>query len=139
MAEDGGTFDGTPVPRQLRLGVRDFTGRKAELGFMTRLLDAPRGPGGSGTVAICAISGTAGVGKTTLAIHWAHQAARHFPDGQLYVNLRGFCPSGAPLTPAEAVRGFLHALGVPPERIPAERDAQTALYRSLLAERRMLI
>jgi tetratricopeptide (TPR) repeat protein len=139
MAEDGGTFAGTPVPRQLRLGVRDFTGRKAELAFLTRLLDAPRAPGGSGTVVISAIGGTAGVGKTALAIHWAHRAARHFPDGQLYVNLRGFASSGAPAAPAEALHGFLAALGVPPERIPAEQDSQAALYRSLLAERRMLI
>jgi tetratricopeptide (TPR) repeat protein/transcriptional regulator with XRE-family HTH domain len=130
---------GTPVPRQLRLGVRDFTGRKAELGFLTRLLDPLRRPGGSGTVVISAIGGTAGVGKTALAIHWAHRAARHFPDGQLYVNLRGFASSGAPATPAEALYGFLGALGVPPERIPAEQDTQAALYRSLLAQRRMLI
>ena len=139
MAEDRRMFGGMPVPRQLRLGVRDFTGRKAELSFLTRLLDAPRGPGGSGTVVISAIGGTAGVGKTALAIHWAHQAARHFPDGQLYVNLRGFASCGTPATPAEAIHGFLDALGVPPERIPAEQDAQAALYRSLLAERRMLI
>ena len=70
---------------------------------------------------ISAIGGTAGVGKTALAVHWAHQVAGRFPDGQLYVNLRGFDPSGAPATPAEAIRGFLDALGVPPERIPPAR------------------
>ena len=59
-------------------------------------------------------------------MHWAHQVADRFPDGQLYVNLRGFDPSGAPATPAEAIRGFLDALGVPPERIPASQDAQAA-------------
>ena len=69
---------------------------------------------------ITAIGGTAGVGKTALALHWAHQVARRFPDGQLYVNLRGFDPSGAPVTPAEAIRGFLDALGVPPERDPGQ-------------------
>jgi transcriptional regulator with XRE-family HTH domain/tetratricopeptide (TPR) repeat protein len=130
---------GIPVPRQLPPGVRHFNGRRAELDFLACLLATPGAPGGGGTVVISAIGGTAGVGKTALAIHWAHQAAGHFPDGQLYVNLRGFYPAGTPLTPAEAVRGFLHALGVPPERIPAEGDAQAALYRSLLAERRMLI
>jgi tetratricopeptide (TPR) repeat protein/DNA-binding XRE family transcriptional regulator len=130
---------GTPVPRQLPAGVRLFTGRQAELDFLARLLDARGAPDGGGTVVISAIGGTAGVGKTALALHWAHPAAGRFPDGQLYVNLRGFDPSGTPATPAEAVRGFLHALGVPPERVPAGADAQAALYRSLLAERKMLI
>jgi tetratricopeptide (TPR) repeat protein/DNA-binding XRE family transcriptional regulator len=134
-----GAGPGAPVPRQLRLGVRDFTGRAAELSFLTGLLNPPRGPGGRGTGVVAAIGGMAGVGKTALAIHWAHLAARHFPDGQLYVNLRGFASSGAPATPAEALHGFLDALGVPPERIPAGQDTQAALYRSLLAERRMLI
>ena len=85
------------------------------------------------------LSGTAGVGKTALAVHWAHRVADRFPDGQLYVNLRGFDPTGAVVTPAEAVRGFLDALGVPPERIPADLPAQVGLYRSLLAGRRMLV
>jgi tetratricopeptide (TPR) repeat protein/DNA-binding XRE family transcriptional regulator len=133
-----GPGSGVPVPRQLPLAVRGFTGRKAELDFLARLTDGP-GPGCANTVVISAIGGTAGVGKTTLALHWAHQVAGLFPDGQLYVNLRGFDPSGIPATPAEAVRGFLNALGVPPERIPAGHDAQEGLYRSLLAERAMLI
>ena len=76
---------------------------------------------------ISAIGGMAGVGKTALALYWAHQVADRFPDGQLYVNLRGFDPSGAPVTAAEAIRGFLDALGVAPERIPASPDAQAAL------------
>jgi tetratricopeptide (TPR) repeat protein len=79
------------------------------------------------------------VGKTALALHWAHQVAARFADGQLHVNLRGFDPSGTPATTAEAIRGFLDALGVPPGRIPADPQAQTGLYRSLLAERKMLI
>jgi tetratricopeptide (TPR) repeat protein len=133
-----GAGPGGPVPRQLPPGVGRFTGRKAELDFLNRLLGRSGEPGG-GAVVISAIGGTAGVGKTALAIHWAHQVARLFPDGQLYANLRGFDPSGAPATPAEAVRGFLDALGVPPERIPAEPAAQAGLYRSLLAGRQVLV
>ncbi|GAB3947061.1 hypothetical protein GCM10027614_41640 [Micromonospora vulcania] len=88
---------------------------------------------------IAAVSGTPGVGKTTLAVHWAHRVADHFPDGQLYVNLRGFDAGGAVLDPADAIRGFLAALGVPVERIPAGLSAQAGLYRSLLAGRRVLV
>jgi tetratricopeptide (TPR) repeat protein len=88
---------------------------------------------------ICVIAGTAGVGKTALALHWARQVASRFGDGQLYVNLRGFEPSDQPMPPAEAIRGFLDALKVPAERIPANVDAQAGLYRSLLAGRRILI
>src|SRR5438093_13674261 len=92
-----------------------------------------------GTVVISAIDGTAGIGKTALAVHWAHQVAHRFPDGQLYVHLRGFDPTGSAMTPAEAVRNFLDAFEVPPERIPVSLEAQAALYRSLLAGRRVLV
>ena len=126
------------VPRQLHATFADFTGRAAELAALTRIVDEA-GAGPPGTVVISAIGGTAGVGKTALAVHWAHQAAHRFADGQLYVDLRGFDPSGTPATPAEAVRGFLDALGVAPERIPVPPDAQAALYRSLVADKRMLI
>jgi DNA-binding SARP family transcriptional activator/tetratricopeptide (TPR) repeat protein len=126
------------VPRELPAGVRHFTGRTEELRMLTRILDQAS-TGAPGTVVISAIGGTAGVGKTALALHWAHQVAHRFSDGQLHVNLRGFAPSGAPVTPAEAVRGFLDALGVPPERIPAQPEAQAGLYRSLVADKRMLI
>ena len=87
---------------------------------------------------ISAIGGTAGVGKTALAVNWARRAAPSFPDGQLYLNLRGFGPS-PPMSPAEAISGFLTALGVPPERWPPGFDAQAGLYRSLAAGRRLLI
>src|SRR5262249_28803857 len=92
-----------------------------------------------GTVVISAIGGTAGVGKTALAVYWAHLVADQFPDGQLYVNLRGFDPSGSVMDPAEAVRRFLDALQVPPARIPVGLDAQATLYRSQLADKRMLV
>jgi len=88
---------------------------------------------------ISAIGGTAGVGKTALALHWAHQVAHRFADGQLHVDLRGFDPSGIPATPAEAIRGFLGPLGVSSDAMPAAPDAQATLYRGLLAARKMLI
>jgi DNA-binding SARP family transcriptional activator len=126
------------VPRQLPAAVPDFTGRRSQLAALTRMLDES-GADSPGTVMITAIGGTAGVGKTALALHWAHQVAGRFRDGQLYVNMRGFDPSGVPLAPAQAVHGFLDALGVPPDRIPLQPEAQAGLYRSLLADRKMLI
>lgn len=126
---------GTPV--QLPMGVRGFTGRGQELAQLEEILasaaDQPS------AVVISAVSGTAGVGKTALAVHWARRAQNAFPDGQLYVNLRGFDPGGSVLSPAEAVRGFLDAFGVPVSRVPAGLEAQTGLYRSLLAGRRVLV
>jgi tetratricopeptide (TPR) repeat protein/transcriptional regulator with XRE-family HTH domain len=134
-----GAAPGMPaVPRQLPAAVADFTGRAAELQALTRMLD-DAGAAAPGTVVISAIGGTAGVGKTALALHWAHSVVGRFGDGQVHVNLRGFDPSGTPATPAEAIRGFLGALGVPPDRIPPGPDAQAGLYRSLLTGKRMLI
>ncbi|MEV2234418.1 BTAD domain-containing putative transcriptional regulator [Streptomyces phaeochromogenes] len=122
-------------PAQLPAKLPSFTGRLDELARFRGLL-----PGNSAsTVVISAIGGMAGVGKTALAVHWAHQVADRFPDGQLYVDLRGFHPSGTVMSPAEAIRSFLDALGVPAQRVPAGLDAQAALYRSLLAHRRVLI
>ena len=122
-----------PAPSQLPATVPGFAGRVRELAALDRLLAAdPAAP-------IATIDGTAGVGKTTLAVHWARRVADRFTDGQLYVNLRGFHPGRTALDPGAAVRGFLDALGVPAERVPPGLDAQTALYRSLLAGRRMLI
>src|SRR5207253_3200693 len=105
---------------------------------LTRILDSA-GTGAPGTVVIAAIGGTAGVGKTALAVHWAHRVAGRYGDGQLYVNLRGFDPSGAPMAAPEVLRGFLVTLGVPPDRIPPALDAQAALYRGMLADRKVLI
>jgi tetratricopeptide (TPR) repeat protein/transcriptional regulator with XRE-family HTH domain len=142
LADDGAPVSppGQPAgaPRQLPAAVADFTGRHAELAALTRILD-DADPDAPGTVVISAIGGTAGVGKTALALRWAHQAAGRFGDGQLYVNLRGFDPSGTRVAPEAAIRGFLDALGVPPARIPASSEAQAGLFRSLLAERKMLI
>jgi DNA-binding SARP family transcriptional activator/tetratricopeptide (TPR) repeat protein len=128
----------TAVPRELPTGVRSFIGRSGELLALTKILDES-GPETPGTVVISAIAGTAGVGKTALALNWAHRVAGRFPDGQLHVNLRGFDPSGVPGAPEVAIRGFLDALGVAPQRIPPNPEAQAGLYRSLLADRRMLI
>ena len=91
-----------------------------------------------GAVVISAIAGTAGVGKTALAVHCAHRAAERFPDGQLYVNLRGY-DLEQPIPAADALAGFLRALGVAAQDIPPEADERAALYRSLLAGRRMLV
>jgi len=123
------------LPRQLPPAVAHFAGRAGELAALSGLLRAES----SATVVISAIGGTAGVGKTALAVHWAHRVADRFPDGQLYVDLRGFGPAGQVMPPAEAVRRFLDALHVPPQRIPADTEAQTALYRSLVVGRRMLL
>jgi tetratricopeptide (TPR) repeat protein len=90
-------------------------------------------------VVVATISGTAGAGKTALAVSWAHQVASQFPGGQLYANLHGYGPTAAPRSPGEIIRGFLDALGVPAERIPAALEDQAGLYRSLLAGRRLLI
>jgi DNA-binding SARP family transcriptional activator len=96
------------TPRDLPPAVPDFTGRSAELQVLTGLMNRP-GRQAPGTVVISAIGGTGGVGKTALAVHWAHQVADRFTGGQLYANLRGFDPSGNPAAPAEVVRGFLNA------------------------------
>jgi DNA-binding SARP family transcriptional activator/tetratricopeptide (TPR) repeat protein len=124
---------GSPVPAQLPGDAYRFAGRAEELASLDGILTE------AGTVVISAVSGTAGVGKTALAVHWAHRVAGEFPDGQLYVNLRGFDPGGQVMTAAEAVRGFLAGLGVASERVPTHLDAQLSLYRRLVSGRRMLV
>jgi DNA-binding SARP family transcriptional activator/Tfp pilus assembly protein PilF len=139
-----------PVPAQLPLDAPVFSGRREELSILRAMLPARSGqPDASQqdtgqqdtgeTVPIVVISGTAGTGKTALAIRFGHQVARRFPGGQLYVNLRGLDPSTPPMEPAEVLRFFLDALGVPPHRIPPDTEARSALFRSLLDHRQMLI
>ena len=138
-ARSGGSGPAVPiVPRQLPVDVMAFVGRAKELRRLDGLLPPDDGLPGAAVV-ITTISGGAGVGKTALAVHWAHRVRDRFPDGQLYVNLRGFDPTGMIVTVAEAVRGFLDALQVHLQRIPSSLEAQVGLCRSLLAERRMLV
>jgi DNA-binding SARP family transcriptional activator/Tfp pilus assembly protein PilF len=126
-----------PVPAQLPPAVAAYAGRAVELDQLDRWL---AGASDYPTAApIAAITGTAGVGKTALAVHWAHRMAYRFPDGQLYVNLHGFDPVHRPTPPAQVIRAFLDALAVPVHSIPADPAAQTGLYRSLVAGRRLLI
>lgn len=126
-----------PPPQQLPAQPAHFTGRESELAKLDLLLHAEAYDPVS-TVVVTAIAGTAGIGKTSLALRWAHQERSRFPDGQLYINLRGYDPN-PPLTAAQALDTFLRALGMPPERIPADIDAMAALCRTLLAGRRMLV
>lgn len=125
------------VAQQLPAAPRTFTGRSRELAYLDSALDEQAGD--DGTPMVCVIGGMGGVGKTWLAVHWAHRHLDRFPDGQLYVNLRGFEPISQPMAPAAVVRGFLEALGVPPAAVPVAPEAQAGLYRSLVAGRRMLI
>ena len=122
----------TAVVRQLPAPVDNFTGRDDEFAELSRLLGADR------PAPIAVVSGMAGVGKTALTVHWAHAWSAHFPDGQLYVDLRGFDPE-APAQPGAVLAGFLRALGVPGSEIPRDLAERAALYRSLLAGRRLLV
>jgi DNA-binding SARP family transcriptional activator len=127
-----------PVPAQLPHGLAHFAGRRGLLDQLHLLLDEAHDRPVE-TPVIIAIDGTAGVGKTALAVQWARQVSDRFPDGQLYVNLRGFDPGGAAVAPGEAIRAFLDAVGVPPQRLPTSLSAKAAVYRSLLAGKRMLV
>lgn len=126
----------SPVPQQLPGSVRGFVNRVAELARLDRAL--ARQDDDLHAMTLLVIAGTAGVGKTSLAVHWAHRIRDRFPDGQLYVNLRGYDP-GTPVEPDEALDRFLRALGVSAEAIPADSQAKESAFRSLVADRRMLI
>ncbi|WP_433124600.1 BTAD domain-containing putative transcriptional regulator [Micromonospora sp. CA-240977] len=123
------------VPRQLPAPPGLFTARAEELAYLT----AAVADGSDTAVGICAIGGSGGIGKTSLVLRWAHTHLDRFTDGQLYADLRGFGPGFGPVSPSTVIRGFLEALGVAPNAIPVDPDTQAALYRSLLAGRRMLI
>ncbi|HEX8866378.1 MAG TPA: BTAD domain-containing putative transcriptional regulator, partial [Lentzea sp.] len=128
---------GTParaVPRQLPAAPMPFVGREDELARLDKAMARS-----NGTVVISAVAGAGGIGKTWLALHWAHERVDRFPDGQLFVDLLGFTPGNAPLDPMAVLRGFLDALGVEAGQIPTERHAGEALFRSLVADRRMLV
>ncbi len=124
------------IPRQLPAAPAHFVGRVGELEALSALLGKAARTGS--TMMIWAVGGTAGVGKTALAVHWAHQVKDGFPDGQLYVNLHGFGPSD-PVLPAAALRRFLEGLQVPAAQIPGDFEGQQGLYRSLLADRSLLV
>ncbi len=122
------------VPRQLPFDVTGFTGREPELSELDRLFE--QGPGGAARIVV--IEGTAGVGKTSLAVHWSHRLRDRFPDGQLFVDLRGHS-AGTPVSPLDALSDFLQAVGVPADSLPSTVEQRSAALRSALAETRMLL
>lgn len=126
------------APAQLPAPIAAFAGRAGELRRLDELI-ATDPTSAQPAVMIVAVSGTAGIGKTTLVTYWAHKRADRFPDGQLYVNLRGYDPAHVPLEPGMVLHGFLDALGVPAQRIPSRADARAAMYRSVLTGKRVLV
>ncbi|MFB6441213.1 tetratricopeptide repeat protein [Streptomyces sp. NPDC056411] len=123
------------VPRQLLGGTRHFVNRAHELSRLRRLAS---GGGAPSVVPLAVITGTAGVGKTSLAVHWAHSIRAHYPGGELYANLRGHAVD-VPVPPDKVLGRFLEDLGVPASLVPVERERREAMFRSLLADRRMLV
>ena len=126
-------------PAQLPAAIAAFTGRGADLDRLDALVtDAGQDGVAAGSVALAVIAGAAGVGKTALAVHWAHRVRDRFADGQLYVNLRGHAPAAADAA-GRGPRRFLPALGIAAEQVPVDLDRAAALYRTVLADRRMLV
>ncbi|MEU5941349.1 BTAD domain-containing putative transcriptional regulator [Micromonospora sp. NPDC047548] len=121
-------------PAELPHDPRGFVGRDHELARLDAGVTAP-----SASTGIWVISGTAGVGKTALAVHWAHRSRSHFPDGQLYLDLRGFDAEHEPLTSSAALTQLLRGLGADPRLVPPEPDGQAKLFRSLLADKKILL
>ncbi|MGW3210511.1 BTAD domain-containing putative transcriptional regulator [Streptomyces sp. NPDC001135] len=125
----------TIVPAHLPPAPASFTGRRDELATLDRLLDHLDGT----SLPVGSLTGTGGVGKTALAVHWSHQVVARFPDGQLFADLRGYDEEEAPRRPSAVLDRFLRALGVPGPQIPADQVERTALFRSVLDGRRVLI
>ncbi|HZM78957.1 MAG TPA: tetratricopeptide repeat protein [Candidatus Limnocylindrales bacterium] len=121
-------------PRQLPPAAAHFVGRREQIRGLADLMRRTMT-----STAVAVIAGGGGIGKTTLAVQFAHQVADRFRDGQLYLNLRGYHPSGTPVAAEPAIRHVLDALGVPPQRIPADSQAQVALYRTVLAGKHVLL
>src|SRR6185437_16123849 len=124
------------TPRQLPATPESFTGRAAELAQLDRLL---RDRETSTPVVISAVSGMGGIGKTALAVHWAHQARDNFHDGELYIDMQGYHPSGRPIAAEAAMGQFLVALGVAADQIPVDPAERSGLYRTLMTDRQMLV
>ena len=135
ITADGRTGGRRPTPAQLPHDISGFTGRAPELAVLESLAAGEE----STAAVILAIDGVAGSGKTALAVHFAHRVAAGFPDGQLFVNLRGFDPDQPPLAPGAALAGFVRALGADPPQVPTDLDELAAMYRSLLSGRRVLV
>ncbi len=128
------TVGNQTIPAQLPAATGAFSGRAEAFAWLESLLAAGTGDGST----IGVLSGTAGVGKTTLAVRWAHRVRARFPDGQLYLNLRGYAVE-PPVRVIDALAGFLQALGVPGEQIPTDVGAATARYQAAIAGRRLMI
>src|SRR5689334_14967025 len=120
-----------PVPRQLLPAPAHFTDRASDLTELDRMLAT-----GERTLAV--LAGPGGIGKTALALQWAHRVHDRFPDGQIYVDLGGFS-GDTPMSSEEALGLFLRSLGVAPQRVPADLAEQGALYRSLTAGKSLLV
>ena len=140
LAAPGGIV-GAPAgilrPAQLPADIGDFTGREAHVAYLRTLLLAGSATSSPGAVRIAVVNGAGGLGKTTLAVHAAHQVRAEFPDGQLYVDLLGASPQAA--TPGEVLARFLRDLGIEGDKIPARDDERATLYRSALTGRRVLV
>ena len=130
---------GLAVPRQMPAGASVFVGRQRELGQLSQLIDHSQEHPASRMAVISALAGVGGVGKTCIALYWAHQNQEHFPDGQLYVNLRGYDPAEPPRDPSDVLGDFLRGLGIGPAMLPETMALRAAMFRTLVADRRMLL